>query len=222
MKRRLPPSHASAVPRTNWSFASQPLFIVYCIANFAQGLGFFFPSLFLPSYATTVGLSAKQGAMLLALMGLAQMLGQWAFGILSDNLGLHLLMVVSTLIAAVSAFTLWGFAHELARLVVFALLFGFFAYGFCSLRARMGMAVSEEPSAALAMFGILVGCQGVGNVLVGPISVRLLQGAVKRDGYGLVRYKSMVIFTGACMIMSAVSVLAWYARVPRRFMVATT
>lgn len=217
MRSRLPPSQASTITRTDWSFASKPLFFVYCTANITQGLGFFFPSLFLPSYATSIGLSARQGAMLLALMSFAQMLGQWTFGILSDEVGLNSLIVLSTMIAAVASFTSWGLAHDLAPLVVFALLFGFFAYGFCSMRARMGTAVSEEPTAALATFSIFVCCQGLGNVLAGPISVGLLHGAVRRDGYGIMRYKAMVIFTGACMMLSALSVGTWYIR-PRRLL----
>lgn len=76
MRSRLPPSHASAVTRTDWSFASKPLFLVYCFANLAQGLGFFFPSLFLPSYAASLGLSTRQGAMLLSMMSAAQVVGQ--------------------------------------------------------------------------------------------------------------------------------------------------
>lgn len=167
LKGRLPPSQSSTVARQNWSFARRPLFFVYCIANLAQGFGFVFPSLFLPSYATSIGLSARKGALLLALMSFAQLLGQSAFGILSDKFGLNPLLIISTLVGAVAAFTSWGFANALAPLIVFALFFGFFTYGFCSLQARMGMAVSEEPTAALATFGIFVFCQGVGNVLVG-------------------------------------------------------
>lgn len=156
--------------------------------------------------------------MLLALMSFAQVLGQWTFGILSDHVGLNPLLILSTGVAGIAAFTSWGFAHDLAPLIVFALLFGFFAYGFCSMRARMGTAVSEEPTAALATFGIFVFCQGAGNVLAGPISAGLLSGSVRRDGYGVLRYRGMVVFTGACMVCSAASVVAWYMR-PRRLRV---
>ena len=70
----------------------------------------------------------------------------------------------------------------------------------------MGTAVSEEPTAALATFGVFVFCQGFGNVLAGPISAALLDEGVKRDGYGLLRFKSMVVFTGTSMLVSAASV----------------
>ena len=215
MRSRLPPSQANAITRTDWSFASNPLFLVYCFANFAQGLGFFFPSLFLPSYATSIGLGAREGAMLLSVMSAAQVAGQWTFGILSDKMGLNPLVLLSTIVTAAACFTSWGLAHDLAPLVVFSLLFGFFAYGFSSMRARMGTAVSEEPTAALATFGIFTFCQGSGNVLAGPISAGLLSGRVQRDSYGIVRYKALVVFTGSCMLLSALSIGTWYIR-PRR------
>ena len=215
MKSRLPPSHASAVTRTDWSFATKPLFLVYCFANLAQGLGFFFPSLFLPSYATSIGLSGRHGAMLLSVMSAAQVMGQWTFGILSDKMGLNPLVLLSTIVTAVACFTSWGLAHDLAPLIAFSILFGFFAYGFSSMRARMGTAVSEEPTAALATFGILTFCQGSGNVLAGPISAGLLSGSVQRDSYGVMRYKALVVFTGGCMLLSALSIGTWYIR-PRR------
>ena len=212
LKGRIPPSQTTARTRTDWSFATKPLFFVYCTANAVQGLGFFFPSLFLPSYATSIGLTAKQGALLLALMSFAQVLGQWTFGFLSDKVTLNPLLLLSTLVAAVATFLSWGLACDLAPLIIFALIFGFFAYGFNSMRARMGTAVSEEQTGALATFGILVSCQGVGNVLAGPISAALLHGGVRRDRYAAMKYRPMVVFTGICMLLSALSIGAWYVR----------
>lgn len=105
LKGRLPPSQTSAVTRIDWSFVRKPLFFIYCTANAAQGLGFFFPALFLPSYATSIGLSARRGALLLALMSVAQVLGQSIFGILSDKAGLDPLLVLPTIVAVVATFT---------------------------------------------------------------------------------------------------------------------
>ncbi|KAL8834869.1 MAG: hypothetical protein Q9176_007234 [Flavoplaca citrina] len=217
LKGRLPPSQTSVVTRQNWSFTRSPLFWVYSMANIAQGLGFFFPSLFLPSYATSIGLSARQGALLLALMSFAQVLGQFLFGLLSDRVNLNNLLLLSTLVAGIATFTAWGFARDFAPLIVFALLFGFFAYGFNSLRARMGTAISEDPTVALATFSVYIVCQGFGNVLAGPISAGLLTDGVRKDGYGVWRYKAMVLFTGGCMLISAASVGLWHWR-PKRLM----
>lgn len=215
-KGRLPPSERSVVGRTDWSFMRRPLFYVYCVVNLLQGLAYFLPALYLPSYAASLGLSPAEGALLLALMCVAQVLGQFTFGYLSDDrLPLNILAMLSTSVSAIASLALWGSSRSLAPLVVFSLLYGFFGAGFVAMRARMGTAVSDEPTAALAMFSVLCFGQGVGNVLAGPISASLLSQITNVTAYGLVRYKSVVIFTGTCMLVSAVSLGMW-SLVPRR------
>jgi len=78
--------------------------------------------------------------------------------------------------------------------------------------ARMGSAVSEEPTAALATFSLLCFGKGVGNVAAGPLSAALIRKGVVLGSYGAMRYKSVIVFTGSCMLGSAVSVGAWYVR----------
>jgi predicted MFS family arabinose efflux permease len=214
-KGRLPPAERSALAKTDWSFWKKPIFWVYSVSNLAQGLGFFFPSLYLPSYATSVGLSSTQGALLLALMNVAQMLGQFTFGILSDKLPVNLLILISTIVPAVASLALWGLAHSLAPLIMFSLIYGFFGYGYVSLRVHMGTAITTDPTAALATFSIFCFGQGVGNILAGPISAGLLTQVVKPRDYGALRYRSVVIFTGCAMVVSALSVGSWYVR-PKR------
>lgn len=215
-KGRLPPTESSIVAKADWSFLKKPIFWIYSISNLAQGLGFFFPSLYLPSYATSIGLGARQGALVLAVMNVAQMLGQFTFGILSDGrVSVNVLILISTLVTAVASLTIWGFARSLGPLISFALIYGFFGYGYVSLRVHMGTAVTSDPTAALATFSIFCFGQGVGNVLAGPISAVLLSRIVAIGDYGAVRYKSVVIFTGCTMIISAMSVVSWYIR-PKR------
>ena len=143
-------------------------------------------------------------------MSLAQVLGQFLFGLLSDKVNLNNLLLLSTMIPAIATFAACGLARDIAPLIVFALLFGFFAYGFNSLRARMGTAISDDPTVALATFSVYVVCQGFGNVLAGPISAGLLIDGVRKDGYGVRRYKAMVLFTGGYMLVSAGSVGLWH------------
>jgi MFS family permease len=215
-KGRLPPAERSATARIDWSFFKRPLFWIYSASNLAQGLGFFFPTLYLPSYATSIGLNATQGALLLAIMSLAQVAGQFTFGFLSDGrLPLNLLVILSSGIAATACLTLWGLARSLAPLIVFALLYGFFGYGYASMRARMSSSITSEPTAALAIFSIFCFGQGVGNVLAGPISGVLLSHVVEAGSYGAMKYKAVVIFTGCCMVLSALSIGSWYLRPSR-------
>ncbi|RDW67845.1 hypothetical protein BP6252_09241 [Coleophoma cylindrospora] len=215
-KGRLPVSESSVSQKTDWSFVKKPIFWFYCAANVTQGLGFFFPSLYLPSYATSIGLSSTQGALLLALLGLSQVFGQLAFGYLSDGrLPVNVLAMASGLIAAAAAFILWGLARSLGPLIAFTLIYGFFGYGFAALRARLGLAVSGEPAAALAVFSIFCAGQGVGNVMAGPVSAGLLSNVIRVGSYGASKYRTMVIFTGASLVVSALCVGSLYLR-PKR------
>ena len=216
LKGRLPPSEQSTAGRTDWSCLMTPLFWVYYTSNLIQGLGYFFPSLYLPSYATSIGLSSAQGALLLALLSVSQVLGQFSFGYLSDHkLPLNLLVITSTLVSALASLAIWGLAQSLTVLILFSFMYGFFGAGYVAMWARMGSAVSDEPTAALATFSLFCFGKGVGNVVAGPISASLIQPVVLIGSYGSMKYKAVILFTGSCMLCSAASVGAWWAR-PKR------
>lgn len=209
LKGRLPTpsSNGSGGGRTgtDWRFLKTPLFWVYSLSSFIQGLGFFFPSLYLPSHATSIGLSATTGALLLALLSVSQVLGQFTFGYLSDRrLPIDLLLTASTLISSLACLFLWRLAHSLAPLVLFSLLYGFFGAGYVAMWARMGTAVSEEQTAQMAMFSLFCAGKGVGNVCAGPIGAGLLGAAV---GGG--KYEAVILFTGACMGCSGAVIVVW-------------
>lgn len=203
LKGRVPEFGSSAVVKTDWSFLKKPLFWTYSASNLAMGMGYFFPSLFIPSYATAIGMSSTQGAILLALMAVSQVLGQFSFGYLSDrSMPLSLLAGSSTIIAAVAVYTCWGLARSFGVLVGFSLVYGFFGAGYTALWGRMGMQVSNEPTAAFAAFGLLNFGKGVGNVLAGPISGALLTGTIDISSYAALKYEPVVLFTGSCMLLS--------------------
>ena len=171
MKGRLPASHNARLAKTDWSFAKKPLFWLYILSTVSQSLGFYLPTLYLPSYASAVGLSSKIGAMLVAIMSVASVCGQFTYGHLSDgHLPLNLLLVSTSGIGAIVSLTLWGLAKSLAPLILFALIYGFFAYSYLAMRPRMGTAVAPEQGDAMTMFCIYCFVQGIGNVLAGPIS----------------------------------------------------
>jgi MFS family permease len=215
-KGRLPPSQQSAMAKTDWSFLRNPLFWMYCMSNLAQALGFYLPALYIPSFAAAIGLTPRNGALLVAIMSMSQVLGQFSFGYLSDGrLPLNLLAFISTIVAAIAAFTLWGLARSLAPLIMFSLIYGFFGYGYLPMRARMGTAVSSGPTASLAVFSTLCFGQGVGNMLAGALGGKLLSQTININSYGATKYRTLVIFTGGCILLSAVSVCCWHL-LPRR------
>ncbi|KAG9234430.1 major facilitator superfamily domain-containing protein [Amylocarpus encephaloides] len=211
LKGRLPISNHTTVAKTNWSFFRKPLFYFYGLSTLVQGFGLFFPSLFLPSYATGIGLTSTQGALVLALMSLSQLIGQFAIGWLSDkNVSISLLAVMCSVAATVATFALWGAAKSLGLLIAFSLVYGMSGYGFGVMRVAMGRAVSNDSSSAVITYSILVFMQGIGNVLVAPLSSALLSGEIDLEEYAISRYKTLVIFTGSCMIGSTIIIGVWY------------
>jgi hypothetical protein len=136
LKPRLPDTGASGPrARTDWGFLRSSLFWTYSLSNFAMGMGYFFPSLYVPSYALASGMSSTQGALLLALMAVSQVLGQTSFGYLSDRsrVSINALAGSSTMVAAVAVYTCWGLAQSFGVLVAFSLIYGFFGAGYTAL-----------------------------------------------------------------------------------------
>lgn len=190
----------------NWSFIRCPQFWIYSTSNILQGLGYFFPQLFIPSYATLVGLSSIQGAMLLAIMCVTQVMGQMTFGYLSDHrLPLDALIISSTVVSGIATMTLWNLARSLPPLVIFSIVYGFFGAGYVALWSRMGTVVTQQPAAAFMIFSLLSFGKGLGNVFAGPISAGLVYHSVD----GVAQYQRVIVFMGICMFLSASVAGVW-------------
>ncbi|CAM1509638.1 Fc.00g033770.m01.CDS01 [Cosmosporella sp. VM-42] len=164
LKGRLPPSERAGIPKINRSFFRSPLFWVYSVSNLLQGFGYFFPSLYLPSYASSLGLGGKSGALILALMSVSQVGGQFVFGLLSDHkLPLNLLACLSTMVAAIARLTLQRVSKSLPALIIFAIVYGFFGAGFTAMWARMSTAITDDVIAGPIVFSLLNLGKGIGN-----------------------------------------------------------
>ncbi|KAI1171094.1 major facilitator superfamily domain-containing protein [Nemania sp. FL0916] len=212
LKGRLPLSE-QAVPRTDWSFFQSALFWVYSVSNILQGLGYFFPSLYLPSYAVSLGLGSQVGAILLAIMSVSQVAGQFIFGLLSDRrASVNTLACLSTVMAAVASLTLWRLAQSLTPLVVFAVIYGFFAAGFTATWARMSTAITDDAKAGPFVFCLMNFGKGIGNVLAGPIGGLLISIPESNGTLSSLPYYWVTVFTGVSMFASALTISIRYSK----------
>ena len=212
LKGRLPSSERTSTPKMNWMFLRSPLFWVYSVSNLLQGFGYFFPSLYLPSVASSLGLGAKNGA-LLALMSVSQVVGQFVLGLLSDQkVPLDVLACSSTVVAAVACFTAWRLAQSLPVLVVFALVYGFFGAGFTATWARMSTAITANATAVPMVFSLLNFGKGIGNVLAGPIGWFLVPAYRSTGTLSSLSYRWVVVFTGVTMFASALAICSRYLK----------
>lgn len=210
---RLPPSERASVRKINWTFLRSPLFWVYSASNLLQGLGYFFPSLYLPSYASSLRLGDKSGPLLLALMSVCQVCGQFVFGLLSDyKVPLNLLACLSTVVAAVACFTMWRLGQSLTVLIFFAMVYGFFGTGFTAIWARMSTAITDDVTAIPIVFTMLNFGKGIGNVLAGPVGGLLVSKQNSAGTASASSYRWVIVFTGTCMFASTCMICLRYTK----------
>lgn len=67
----------------SWRPFKRPIFWVFALSMFLQGLANFLPATYLPSYATDLGIPVSQAALLITVLSLSGMIGQSLLGALT-------------------------------------------------------------------------------------------------------------------------------------------
>ncbi|KAJ3549518.1 hypothetical protein NM688_g5169 [Phlebia brevispora] len=201
IKARLPESKvhgppARAAASRVWMKDSRLLFVLS--ASTLQGLGYFVPILWLPTYATSLGLSASNSSLALALLNGASMVGRLSMGTLSDRFNVWFLAASTLALTCLSTFILWGvLSYSLAGVLAFGVIYGCAAGGWTSMWTALirpvsstfnvstatrqlltlsSAATESDPAISTSIFGVLMFSRGVGNILSTPVSTAL-QGA---------------------------------------------
>lgn len=73
----------------DFSLLCDKLFLLFGISNFLTSIGYLVPYIFLPDRAVEMGLTEKQGALLITILGGANTLGRVVFGFLADLLSMN-------------------------------------------------------------------------------------------------------------------------------------
>jgi MFS family permease len=113
----------------------------------------------MPAYATSVGLSAKQGSIVGALLNLGTVFGRPLIGHLSDTMGRINIATITTAWCGIICLLIWIFAKGFALLCVFAILAGMVCGTFWSTVGPVGAEVvglRELPSALSVLFILMV------------------------------------------------------------------
>ncbi|GAA5897548.1 hypothetical protein JCM8208_003301 [Rhodotorula glutinis] len=184
---------------------------VFLAANIGQAFGYFITLLYLPTYASAVGLSGAEGSALLASVNGACVLSRVAMGVLSDKHSPHRLGLGTMLASSIAVLVLWGVAStSLPPLLVFSIVFGFAAGGWTSLYSSIiNSVVRDDPALASHLFSTLSFTRGLGALLVAPISTALiahpLHGPSASTAYGAAggKYGGVVLFAGLAMGVAA-------------------
>jgi MFS family permease len=174
-------------------------------------LGYFIPSIYLPTFARSLGLSSSMGTLLIALVNAASALSTIIVGMLIDRFHVTTVILLSTVGVTVSVFLFWGFSDALPLLVVFSILYGFFAGGFVSTNAGVIKKVKtlDETTDVGTLIGLLSAGRGLGPLVSDPLSEALLhkpRPGKASLGYGS-GYGGLIVFTGIAAAMGGVSFL---------------
>jgi MFS family permease len=217
LKPRLPVSEATHDQRQrrlfDFSFVTQPDFVVLQFCNIIEALGFFLPTIYLPSFAQqTLHSSSLAAAFTVIVVNIASVFGCIFMGSLIDRYHVTTCILVSSIGATVGVFLLWGFATSLPLLYIFCIVYGLFAGSFSTTWTgviRHVRSKSENADAGL-VFAFLAFGRGLGNVCSGPLSETLIRGrpwlaeAVWAYGSG---YGPLITFTGISALLGGCSFL---------------
>ncbi|EJP67865.1 hypothetical protein MY4038_008436 [Beauveria bassiana] len=222
VKPRLPLSQSGAQGNPfNFRFTLSQTFMLHQIANIFQALGFFLPSIFLPTYARSVlGAGKFVSASTILLLNLTSTVGCPTMGWLSDNYHVTRCLFIATVGASLATFLLWGFTTTVPSLLIYCAFYGLFAGSYTSAWTGLMQQITTDDTISeryscedtdpVMVLSVLAAGRGIGSVLSGPLSQALVGDywRVKTYGaYGTV-YGPLVIFTGFTAALSGI-VLFW-------------
>lgn len=211
VKPRLPIPAASSIRPIDVGFLRESRFWIMQAFNIVQGMGFFLPPNYLPSYAQSLGLSSRTGSLMLVLVNLAAVFGCILIGFLIDRLETTNVVFGVSAGASAACLAIWGLSTSLPVLAVFALIYGLTAGSYSC--AWTGIIRDVQRRATTAdtnvVFGFLAAGRGLGATISGPLSEALVgSGHTLKDkaafGYGS-EYGALIIFSGCTALVGGCS-----------------
>jgi MFS family permease len=199
------------------TFLRNRSFLLFQLGNVLEGFGYFVPSIYLPTYARTLGASSLVSTLTLILINVAAVFGCVVMGGIVDRWHITTCILLSTIGSTFSVFLLWGFSTNLPLLLVFCAVYGLFAGSYSTTYPGVMKMLkdNEQGTDSMMVFAVLAAGRGIGNVACGPMSEALVR-AGEVGGRGLYgsEYGPLVLFTGISAALGGVScfgrTLGWF------------
>jgi MFS family permease len=196
LRPRVPPSSQ----RTSWrflfdlKFLKSPYFLILQACNIIEAMGFFLPSIYLPTYARqTLHSSSLAAAFTVIAINLSSVFGCIVMGSLIDRYHVTTCILVSTIGTTIGVFLLWGTSTNLPLLYVFCVVYGLFAGSFTTTWTGVIRFIRGEMESADSgmIFAFLAFGRGIGNMCSGPLSEQLI-----KDGHAWTHSSTLAYGTG--------------------------
>ncbi|KAF2019335.1 MFS general substrate transporter [Aaosphaeria arxii CBS 175.79] len=210
-KPRLPLSQTVESRRFDLSFWKCSNFLILQSGNVVQSLGYFLPTIYLPTFARSLGASTLQSIVTVILLNGAAFVGSLCMGTAVDKFDVTKCLFVSAVGSAIGVFVLWGLSTSLATLYCFCAVYGAFAGCYSSSWSAIMRETKEKKETADSgmIFACLSAGKGVGNLASGPLSEILLRYGPWKAGmaYGS-NYGALIVFTGVTSVLGGWSIAA--------------
>ncbi|KAI9272040.1 major facilitator superfamily domain-containing protein [Sporodiniella umbellata] len=141
----------------DFSVAKDWRYMLWCIADIFLEAAYHTPSYYIPSYATYLGLSSAQGALILSVGEGMNAMGKISSGILADYLGHLNVAILYSSLSGISALIIWRYATTFETFLAFVIIYGFFGSAFITLTPAITMHVTgkEKFETGLSVFLVI-------------------------------------------------------------------
>ncbi|KAI9258447.1 major facilitator superfamily domain-containing protein [Helicostylum pulchrum] len=181
----------------DFSIAKDRKFLLWCATDILLEAAFNIPYYFLPSYATHLGLTSSQGAIILSAGSGMNAFGRIVSGFLADYVGHVNIIIVYSIISGLSNLVIWTYANSFGTLMAFSIIFGFFGGAFITLTPTITLLTTgyEKFDSGLSVFLVITVISMFGPNLAGAI-----EGSLGSNH----PFDSYKYFTGGCYLAGAV------------------
>lgn len=174
--KRFPPLVPHLSLNGAWHMFSDNRFRLLYAGIVINGLGCYFPLIYVITYAKAYDVSTSQAVLINAIGGVASLLGRALSGRIGDSCGQLLTFRILMITASITTYC-WLACTDFASIFIYALVYAFLAGGVMSLVPAVCGEVFGTESSGSTM-GLLMSAQAIGNWFSSPI------GGVLYDGTG--------------------------------------
>ncbi|ORX77541.1 MFS general substrate transporter [Basidiobolus meristosporus CBS 931.73] len=131
-------------------------FVLWACSAALFTFGYLIPFSYIPAYATFVGLTTSDGAILVSVMSGCNAVGRIGIGFLGDRLGRINVAAICYLLSGISCLAIWINATSYGVLMLFSVIYGLFSGVFFSLAAPITGKITVGILTISIMFSVVV------------------------------------------------------------------
>jgi MFS family permease len=197
MRPRVPPPRQKRAFLDNSAFTDIP-FVLCGIASFFTFLGLYVPFFYIQLYSIRFNIASNDfSAYLVTLLNAGSVFGRLLPNFIADYVGSMNMLIVTTFGSAVLAYA-WLGVHDLAGIIVFALLYGFFNGGVTSLPQSAIVTLTPDLSRLGTRLGMVFVMVGISVLIGNPIA-----GAILGDSFGLTSWRGLIAFSATALLIGS-------------------